>query len=514
MLLAAVLAAAALAAAAPEGDSSGAVSDPASPVAREISGLFWMVTAIAVVVGIGVQVALVVVILQSRRRIAEEAEGGGSPKDAGDEEVPDDGQPREGVFRPRHYGDTRLEKVLFLITLAVFLGLGFGSYMTLLAIETPDQPVDLEVEITGHQWFWEFHYPQPQYNVTDVGKLAELHAPLGATVRLHITSTDVIHSAWIPDLGVKIDAVPGRENTFWFRAEEAGSYLLQCAEYCGGAHSEMHAVVKIESQAAFDAWIAAKQEAARPAPQIPTVGSGVFDISLEAAGPVPAAIDITEGSNVSFRVTNNLSSDSALSFSGPYAGVTMPSLAPGATGWLNITFDTSVANGSYSCGGCAADGAYNTSVGSRVVEIHLTQDPGSYGIWSIQPEEVHATPGEVLQFHITNTGTTTHNFTIGIHGQEVLFAAEGLGGNSTLFPGEDLLSERFVVPDQTKEYWCDVPGHYGDPFGMRGKLIVEGGSQAPPPAPVAEANVPGFGAAAVPMALMAAAALVALRRRR
>lgn len=481
-------------------------------MARQISDLFWIITVIAVVVGIGVQVALIVVIRQSRKRTAEGADAAGAER--ADAEVPDDGQPREGVFRPRHYGDTRLEKVLFVITLAVFLSLGFMSYMTLMAIETPPegQPVDIVVEVTGHQWFWEFHYPQAQYNVTDVGKLSELHAPLGAVVQLKITSNDVLHSAWIPDLGVKIDAVPGTVNTFWFQGEKPGSYLLQCAEYCGGAHSDMHAVVKIESQAAFDAWIGAKQEAARPAPEIPVLTGGAFNLSLEPAGPRPPFMDIIDGSNVSFRVHNNLSAPSTLTFSGPYAGTPSGSIAAGATAWLNLTFDTPVKNGTYSCTGCAADGSFNTSQGARVVEIRLTQEAGSHGMWSIQPEEVTAVPGEVLQFHVVNAGTTTHNFTVGIFEQEILLATEGLGGSTALNPGEELLSARFEVPDTSKEFWCDVSGHYQ--LGMRGVLTVEGGSGGSPPPAAPEETVPGFGAAAVPLAMFVAAALVVAARRR
>jgi cytochrome c oxidase subunit 2 len=512
-LMAALLMAAALAAGAPEGESQGAVDDPASPVAQKISDLFWIITWIAVGVGAGVQIALLLAIIKSRKREREEGEDGGKPH--GDEhEVPDDGQPREGVFRPRHYGSTRLEVVLFVITLCAFLTIGGVSWMTLNEIEQPPEgaTVDIVVEVTGHQWFWEFHYPQAAYNITSVGKLAELHAPRGAVVQLKITATDVLHAVWIPDLGVKIDAIPGTVNTFWFRGDKAGTYLLQCAEYCGGAHSDMHAVVIIEERAQFDAWVAAMQEAARPPPAVATVASGQFNITLEQAGPVPGLLDITDGANVSFLVTNHLSAPSALAFSGPYAGTTMSPVAPGGTGWLNITFSTPHKNGTFSCGGCAAAGAFNTSQGARIVDIALTQDPGSHGIWSIQPEEVHAQPGEVLQFRIRNTGTTTHNFTVGTFGVEILFAAEGIGGNTTLFPGESMLSQKFEVPDHSADYWCDVPGHYGAPFGMRGKLIVEGGS-APPPVSVPEETVPGFGAACVPLAVVAAAALVARRRR-
>lgn len=519
LALAAVIVGCAVAvAAAPEGESDGAVTDPSSPVARKISDLFWIITVIAAVVGVGVQAAIVWVILSSRKRAAEE-EAGQDTKAGGSEaaeHVPDDGQPREGVFRPRHHGDPRVEKVLFVITLAVFIGIGVASYVVLLDIEEPDRPVDIEVEVIAHQWFWEFHYPQPRYNVTDVGRIAELHAPVDATVGLKITASDVLHSAWIPDLGVKVDAVPGTINTFWFRAEKEGTYLLQCAEFCGSAHSDMRAVVVIESQAEFDAWVAAKQEAARPAPETPLVEGGVFNITLEPSGPVPAAIDIIDGADVSFRVRNNLSVPSSLAFSAPYAGTPGPPVAPGGVGWLNLTFDTPVTNGTYSCTGCAADGAFNTTRGARVVEIHLRQTPGSFGFWSIFPEEVVAEPGEVLQFHIFNDAVpgqgTTHNFTIGIFGEEVLFAAEGIGTKATLEPGENMVSDRFVVPDTSKEYWCDVLGHYGT--GMRGVLTVGGGAPPPPPASLPEENVPGFEAAFAPLALLAAASAVALRRRK
>jgi hypothetical protein len=104
---------------------------------------------------------------------------------------------------------------------------------------------------------------------------------------------------------------------------------------------------------------------------------------------------------------------------------------------------------------------------------------------------------------------TTHNFTVGIFGQEILLAAEGIGSATALAPGEDLISDRFEVPATSKEYWCDVGGHYQ--LGMRGVITVEGGAPPPPPA-ADEETVPGFELAVLPLALLGAAFVSGRRR--
>jgi cytochrome c oxidase subunit 2 len=82
-----------------------------------------------------------------------------------------------------------------------------------------------------------------------------MHIPVGVPIRLQLESVDVIHSFWVPFLGGKTDAIPGRINHLWFQADEAGTYSGQCAEFCGIQHALMRLIVIAESQSQFDAWV-------------------------------------------------------------------------------------------------------------------------------------------------------------------------------------------------------------------------------------------------------------------
>ena len=133
-------------------------------------------------------------------------------------------------------------------------------------------PDSLEVKVTGHQWWWEFEYPQ-QDLVSDVVVTAnELHVPVDRPVKLTLTSDDVIHSFWIPKLAGKVDLIPTNENRMWFtaRSTDIGSYQAtffgQCAEFCGVAHGYMRFRVIVESQEGFDAWVAKYHELAKRPP--------------------------------------------------------------------------------------------------------------------------------------------------------------------------------------------------------------------------------------------------------
>jgi len=120
---------------------------------------------------------------------------------------------------------------------------------------TGDVPPDaLKVDVIGHQWWWEYRYP-------DLGIVTanELHVPLGKTVQLALTSADVIHSFWAPRLGGKRDAIPGKVNRIAFRADSMGDYSGQCAEFCGASHANMRLAVLVDSDSAFQAWVDAQK---------------------------------------------------------------------------------------------------------------------------------------------------------------------------------------------------------------------------------------------------------------
>lgn len=136
--------------------------------------------------------------------------------------------------------------------------------------EVFDDPADpdLTVEVEGVQWAWLFEYPEH-----DVSTVNELVLPVDREVTFEITSTDVLHSFWIPAFLMKIDAVPGETTTMSLRPTEVGSYQtdsllrVQCAELCGLAHSRMFAVVSVVTDEEFEEWLAG--EAAAPAGEAP-----------------------------------------------------------------------------------------------------------------------------------------------------------------------------------------------------------------------------------------------------
>lgn len=134
----------------------------------------------------------------------------------------------------------------------------------------------LQVRITGYQWWWNVEYRDsiPQRWVTTAN---EIHVPVGRPVVLELRSADVIHSVWLPNLGVKRDLIPGEETSIWFRADTAGVYRGQCAEFCGHQHAKMALLVIAEPADSFDAWLARQRDTARtPADSLARRGQEVF----------------------------------------------------------------------------------------------------------------------------------------------------------------------------------------------------------------------------------------------
>src|SRR5438105_2025139 len=108
----------------------------------------------------------------------------------------------------------------------------------------------LTVEVTAHQWFWEIRYPGREAVTAN-----ELHIPVRTRVDVVGTTADVIHSLWVPELNRKIDVIPGRTNRVLLYADRPGTYLGQCAEFCGLQHAHMELVVVAEPRARFDRWL-------------------------------------------------------------------------------------------------------------------------------------------------------------------------------------------------------------------------------------------------------------------
>ncbi len=129
-----------------------------------------------------------------------------------------------------------------IIVLAIFVW-GFRGYLDM---AMPDAYAD-EVLVQAVQWNWTFQYPNGASS-------DELHVKVGQPVRLVLTSSDVIHSFYVPQFRIKKDVVPGRYNTTWFKSDVPGVYDLYCAEYCGTKHSQMNKKVYVHTEADYEAW--------------------------------------------------------------------------------------------------------------------------------------------------------------------------------------------------------------------------------------------------------------------
>ncbi|MFL5615030.1 MAG: cytochrome c oxidase subunit II [Gemmatimonadaceae bacterium] len=163
---------------------------------------------------------------------------------------------------------------------AVILIVSFGLTLgTLHATARPPADPAATVQIIGHRWWWEVKYVARDPTKTIV-TANELHVPVGRPVRLELTSADVIHSFWIPQLAGKTDVIPGQTNLAWLQADSAGVYRGACTEYCGLQHANMAPIVVAESPEKFMEWEEAERaSAAKPSDPAAASGLAVFQKS-------------------------------------------------------------------------------------------------------------------------------------------------------------------------------------------------------------------------------------------
>lgn len=207
-------------------------------------------------------------------------------------------------------------------TLVVVLFLSFGSGREL----TGTAPAEaLQVRVTGRQWFWDVEYRDsvPSRWATTAN---EIHVPVGRPVVFQLRSPDVIHSFWVPSLGVKRDMIPGQETSIWFQADTPGVYRGQCAEFCGYQHAKMAFLVVAEPPDRFAAWLARQRDTARtPADSLARRGEEVFLASscvmCHAIGGTPA------GSRVGPNLTH-------LASRRTIAAGTLPNTRGHLAGWI------------------------------------------------------------------------------------------------------------------------------------------------------------------------------------
>ncbi|HRP06904.1 MAG TPA: cytochrome c oxidase subunit II [Gemmatimonadales bacterium] len=166
---------------------------------------------------------------------------------------PDDPEPKQV------HGNTMIEIIWTAIPAMVLAFVAVPTVRTIFeTAQIPEATAEtgepIKVEVIGHQWWWEFRYP-------DLGIVTanELHVPVNRTIDLRMKTVDVLHSFWIPQFAGKRDVFPNRETRIWFTARETGAYPGACAEFCGLQHGKMLFYVMASEQSEFDGWVARRQ---------------------------------------------------------------------------------------------------------------------------------------------------------------------------------------------------------------------------------------------------------------
>lgn len=272
------------------------MNEGVTDMTKEVFGLHMLIFWICVVIGIGVfGVMLYSVIVHRKSR----------------------------GFEASHFHEsTGVEIAWTIIPFIILIAVAIPTAGTLLKVEDSSDP-DMTIRVTGHQWLWEYDYvdqgvhfysrldrasdqARQQNSGIDPNSVEhylrnvdqEMVVPVGQKVRLLLTSGDVIHSWWVPDLGGKKDAIPGYINDMWFKANETGTYRGQCAELCGRGHGFMPIVVKVVSESDYDSWVAEQGGNAGGDSELATgqPGTDSTDASEQTSGESgPTAGNATEG---------------------------------------------------------------------------------------------------------------------------------------------------------------------------------------------------------------------------
>lgn len=177
------------------------------------------------------------------------------------------------VDTPRPVRSTRAIVLGGIVLPVIVLNIvSIATVRTLWALSLLTQADPLVIQVIGQQWWWEVRYPAHQFETAN-----EIHIPVGQPVQIHLTSDNVIHSFWVPELHGKLDLIPGKPNTFWLQADRPGEYRGLCAEYCGVQHANMMFLVIAEPPDQFAAWLAAEgRPAAEPSDPVAKQGQEIF----------------------------------------------------------------------------------------------------------------------------------------------------------------------------------------------------------------------------------------------
>ena len=228
-------------------DNSASMLNGRGPAAARINTLWWIMFVVGAIVYVVVMGYLLLALFR-RRSVQEE-----------DTYEPDEGT---GIVI---WGGA-------IIPAIILVGIYGATVFTLGALKEPEIAEELLIEVSGNQWWWDVNYPELGIRTAN-----EIHIPVGQPVAIKLTSQDVIHSFWVPELHGKLDMIPGQVTEFWLEASEADTYVGECAEFCGVQHAKMQFLVIAQDEPEFLQWVEQQQQpAAEPADSMVQRGEDVF----------------------------------------------------------------------------------------------------------------------------------------------------------------------------------------------------------------------------------------------
>jgi cytochrome c oxidase subunit 2 len=262
--------------------------NPTGPVASQEAGLFWFILSVATFIFVVVEGVLIWSIIRYRER-------------------PNSPAPRQ------IHGNNTIEIIWTVLPSLFLFAVLAGTIYTMFGLQnissTNGSIPQIQVRAVGHQWWWEFDYPNQHVVTADT-----MYIPKGAVVNMGLRSNNVIHSFWVPSITGKTDVIPGHDNQKIFRADQVGEYRGECAEYCGTQHAHMTFFVVVLDTSAFNAWLSNEQQHAQnPTSSLALQGQKFFS----GAGGCTACHGIVGVNLDSFDATKTSSGLSATSLVGP-----------------------------------------------------------------------------------------------------------------------------------------------------------------------------------------------------
>jgi cytochrome c oxidase subunit II len=255
------------------GPATNFLTNPGSTITSQQSNLYMITLVMGAVIFLIVEGGIIIVVTRFRRH-------------------------KEDLTEPKQiHGNVPLEIIWTAIPVLLVVILFIFTVSTMNSIAAPPpSAADINVNVIGHQWWWEFNYPDLKISTAN-----ELVVPVGRPIQINLTSADVIHSFWVSQLAGKTDAIPGQPNKMWITADQIGTYEGQCSEFCGIEHALMRQRVIVLSESDFQAWVAHQQQpSVAPQTDLETQGQ-----KLVVSG-VCAACHTIDGTTAKGKIGPNL----------------------------------------------------------------------------------------------------------------------------------------------------------------------------------------------------------------